>query len=128
MVSANVSIPIFKWGQSIQKQKAANLSIMQAQEDLSHTNDMINLEVLQTKIKVEETFKSISIAQKNIEAAQESLSETKASFEAGLNTTSDLLNAQASLQKAKSELISLQVEYKVLDTTWKKVIGNLISE
>ena len=80
---------------------------------------------MQVQVQIEEAFEAIIIAQKNITEAEESLEETKASFEVGLNTTTDLLNAQASWQSAKVELISATARYKVLETRWARVTGNL---
>jgi outer membrane protein TolC len=125
MLAAQVSIPIFNWGQGRKKQRAARLRIEQAQTDLEHTTDLINLEVMQIQVQVEEAYESIVIARENIEEATESLSETKASFEVDLNTTTDLLNAQAQWQEAQSQLIQAIARFKVLETRWQKVSGNL---
>jgi outer membrane protein TolC len=86
---------------------------------------MINLEVQQVKIQLEEAYESIEIAKKNIKEAEESLEETKASFEVGLNTTTDLLNAQAQWQAANSRLIEALAQFEILQTSWQKVTGNL---
>ncbi len=125
MIAANVSIPLFAWGQGAKKQKAAEFAIKQKEEELNRTNDLISLEVLQVKVQVEEAFEEIAIAKENISEAEESLEETKASFDVGLNTTTDLLNAQADWQKAKSQLISALANYKLLETQWAKVTGTL---
>lgn len=124
-ISAQVNIPIFSWGQGKKKKRAAQLRVQQAQIELENTHDLISLEVLQVQVEVEEAFKTIQIAQKNIEEATESLEETKASFEVGLNTTTDLLNAQASWQQAQDELTQAIARYKVLQTRWNRVTGNL---
>ena len=125
MIGAQLSIPIFKWGQGKKKQRAAQLRVEQAQITLENTNDLINLEVMQVQIQVEEAYESIAIAKQNIAEATESLAETKASFDVGLNTTTDLLNAQAQWQEAQSQLIQTVAQFKVLETRWKKVTGNL---
>jgi outer membrane protein TolC len=125
MLAAQVSIPIFQWGQGKKKQRAAQLRIEQAETDLQHTNDLINLEVLQVKVEVEEAYESIKIAKENIGEAKESLEETQASFDVGLNTTTDLLNAQAQWAQAEGSLIQAIAEFKVLETKWDRVTGNL---
>ena len=125
MVAGQVSIPIFAWGQGKKKQKAAEFVIQQRQEELSRTTDLISLEVMQVQVQVEEAYEAILIAEKNIAEAEESLEETKASFEVGLNTTTDLLNAQADWQRASSQLISAVAQFKVLETTWAKATGTL---
>jgi outer membrane protein len=127
MIAAQLSIPIFQWGQGRHKQKAAQLKIKQNQTEFNRTNDLINLEVMSTKVKVEEAFEAIQIAEKNIEASEENLSETKSSFEVGLNSTTDLLNAQANWLNAKAQQIRALAQYKVLETSWRRVTGNLNS-
>lgn len=128
MIAAQLSIPLFQWGQGFHKQKAAQIRIHQAENDLSHSTDLIKLEVLQVQVKVEEAFEAIIIAEKNIAEAEESLEETRASFEVGLNTTTDLLNSQADWQKAKSQHIQALAQFKVLETTWQRVTGSIIPE
>jgi outer membrane protein TolC len=125
MIGAQINIPLFAWGQGHQKQKAAEFVIQQRQEELNRTTDLISLEVMQVKVQIEEAYEAILIAEKNIAEAEESLEETKASFEVGLNTTTDLLNAQASWQSAKAELINAATRFKVLETTWARATGNL---
>lgn len=124
-IAGQISIPIFQWGQGKHKQDAAELRIKQAQTSLENTNDLISLEVQQVKIQLEEAYESIQLAKKNIAEAQESLGETKASFEVGLNTTTDVLNAQAGWQSANSQLINALAQFEILQTTWQKVTGNL---
>lgn len=124
-IAGQISIPIFQWGQGKYKQDAAELRIKQAQTNLENTNELISLEVQQVKIQVEEAYESIQIAKKNIAETQESLDETKASFEVGLNTTTDVLNAQARWQSANSQLINALAQFEILQTAWQKVTGNL---
>lgn len=124
-IAGQISIPIFQWGAGKHKQDAAKLKVMQHQIELENTNELISLEIQQVKIQIEEAYESIQIAKKNIKEAEESLNETKASFEVGLNTTTEVLNAQAGWQNANSQLISALAQYELLNTTWKKVTGQL---
>ncbi|QIA06956.1 TolC family protein [Draconibacterium halophilum] len=125
MLAAQVSIPIFQWGQGKKKQRAAQLKVQQAETDLQHTNDLINLEVMQVQVQVEEAYESIRLAKKNVAEAEESRDETQASFEVGLNTTTDILDAQAQWVKAKAQLIQAIASFEVLKTKWQSVTGNL---
>lgn len=124
-VAAQLTIPIFQWGQGRKKQKAAQFKIEQAKTTLQNTNDLISLEVQQVKVQIEEAYEAILIAKKNIKEAQESLEETQESFNVGLNTTTDLLNANADWQNANAKLIAALSRYEVLKTTWARVTGNL---
>jgi len=125
MLAAQVSIPIFKWGQGKNKMRAAQLKVQQAETDLQHTNDLINLEVMQVKVQVEEAYESIRIAEKSVSEAKESLDETRASFDVGLNTTTDLLSSQAKWAESKAQLTQAVANFEVLKTRWQNVTGNL---
>ncbi len=127
MIAAQISIPIFAWGQGRNKQKAAEFAIMQKQEELAYSMESISLQVLQVQVQLEEAYDAVELAKKNIAEAEESLDETKTSFELGLNSTTDVLNAQANLQKAKVQYIEASTDVKTLETTWQKVTGNLYS-
>jgi len=125
MLAAQVSIPIFQWGQGKKKLRAAQLKVQEAETDLQHTNDLINLEVMQVKIQLEEAYESIRIAKKSVAEAEESMEETRASFDVGLNTTTDMLNSQAKWQESKAKLTQAVADYEVLKTRWQNVTGNL---
>ncbi len=126
-IAGQITIPLFHWGEGKHKQDAAKLKIMQVQTDLDNTNELISLEVQQVKIQIEEAYESIQLAKKNIRESEKSLEETQASFEVGLNTTTDLLNAQAEWQAANSQLIEALAQFEVLQTSWQKVTGSLKS-
>ncbi len=125
MLAGQVSIPIFQWGQGAKKQRAARLKIEQAQTDLENTNDLINLEVMQVKVQVEEAYETVLLSKKSLGKAEESLSETRASFDVGLNTTSELLSVQAQWQEAKAQLTNAIADYKVAKTSWERVTGKI---
>lgn len=124
-IAAQLTIPIFQWRQGHHKRSAADYRTKQAITDLNDTHDMINLEVLQVKVKVEESYEAIIIATKNIGEAEESLEETQASFDVGLNSTTDLLNSQADWLNARVQRVVAIANYKVLETSWLKVTGRI---
>ncbi len=125
IAAAQVSIPVFHWKESKHKKKAAEMEIQQAEMELSNTRDLVALEVNQVMIQVEEAWESIQIAKKSIDEANENLEETKLSFELGLNTTTEVLNAQAEWQKAQTNLIAALTKFEQLKTSWTKVTGEL---
>jgi len=125
MLAAKVSIPIFSWGQGHYKRQAAELKIIEAQTEFSNATDLINLEVLSVQVKLEEAYQSVIIAEKNLKEAKESLDETQASFDVGLNTITDVLNAQADWQKACSSLLQAKAQFRIAETNWKRTIGIL---
>ena len=125
-VAASLSIPIFHWNERKHKSAEAKANLNQAMLELSNTQDLIQLEVQQVQIQLQEGYEYILLSQKNKQEAKESLEETSASFEVGLNTTTDLLNAQASWQDAVAQEIEALTQFEVLKTKYKKVIGFII--
>jgi len=125
MVAASLTIPIFHWNERKHKSSEAKAYLHQAELDLSNTQDLIQLEVQQVQIQLQEGYEYVLLSQKNKLEAKESLEETTVSFEVGLNTTTDLLNAQASWQNAVAQEIEALTQFEVLKTKYNKVIGLL---
>ncbi len=126
--SAQLSIPLVHWREKKHKKHAASLRVEQAQLQFDETKDLVQLEVQQCIIRVNEAYEAILLAQKNKDEAIESLEEVKASFEAGLNTTTDVLNAQASWLTANAGLLNALATYEVAKTAYYKGIGQLVVE
>ncbi len=124
-VGGQLSIPVFHWFEKKHKKSAAQARLQQADLNLSNSQELIQLEVQQITIQLQEGYEYILLSQKNKAEAQESLEETEASFEVGLNTTTDLLNAQASWQDAVAQEIEALTQFEILKTKYKKVIGLL---
>ncbi|TRX65928.1 TolC family protein [Carboxylicivirga sp. M1479] len=123
--SAQLSIPIVHWREKKHKKEAAQLRVQQAQLQLDETKDFVQLEVQQYMIRVNEAYEAILLANKNKDEAIESLDEVTASFDAGLNTTTDVLNAQASWLSANADLLNALAGYEVAKIAYLKGIGAL---
>ncbi|MBR8535509.1 TolC family protein [Carboxylicivirga sediminis] len=126
--SAQLSIPLVHWREKKHKKDAAKLRIEQARLQLDETKDFVQLEVQQYIIRVNEAYEAIMLAKKNKEESEESLEEVTASFEAGLNTTTDVLNSQAAWLSANAELLNALASYEVAKTAYYKGIGQLYTE
>jgi outer membrane protein TolC len=125
-IAGQVSIPVFHWKEKKHKRDVATFRVQQAENELSNTIDLITLEVSQVSTQLNESYEAISIAKQNVNESAESLDETKASFEVGLNNTTDVLNAQANWQNARFQLITSLMNFEVLKTTWLRVTGGLV--
>ena len=123
--SAQLSIPLVHWREKKHKKNAARLRVEQARLQLDETKEFVQLEVQQYMIRVNEAYEAILLARKSKDEADESLSEVTASFEAGLNTTTDVLNAQAAWQNANAELLNALASYEIAKTAYFKGIGQL---
>lgn len=124
-VAAQLSVPLVHWRERKHKVNAAKLQKQQSELKLEETQEFIQLEVQQYMLKVTEAYEATLLAQKSKIEAEESLEEVKASFEAGLNTTTDLLNAQAAWQSAHANLLEALASFEIAKTAYYKGIGSL---
>ncbi len=127
-VAAQLSIPLVHWREKKHKKDAARLRTEQARLQLDETKEFVQLEVQQYIIGVKEAYEAILLARNNKDEAEESLEEVTASFEAGLNTTTDVLNSQAAWLSANAELLNALATYEVAKTAYYKGIGQLNAE
>nr|WP_321408275.1 TolC family protein [uncultured Carboxylicivirga sp.] len=124
-VNAQLSIPLIHWRERKHKMDAIRYQKQQAQLQLDDTKELVQLEVQQYMLNLVEAYESIVLAKSAKEEAEESLEEVSLSYEAGLNSTTDLLNAQASWQKAQANLLKALAEYEIAKTSYYKGIGQL---
>ncbi|SMO46089.1 Outer membrane protein TolC [Saccharicrinis carchari] len=122
---ASLSIPIIHWREKKHKKDVARFQKQQAQYQLDQTRELIEVEVQRSIIQVTEAYESIVLAQKSKGEAIETLDEVSASFDAGLNTTTDVLNAQASWLSANAQLLDALATYEISKTAYYKAIGGL---
>jgi outer membrane protein TolC len=106
----------------------AEISEQMAKLNLQNNRELINLEISQAWLKLQEGIEKIRLARKNLDEAVESLSEVEISYNAGLNTISDLLNARVAHQRAEASLIKAQSDYHILKSAWLKAAGQLHEE
>ncbi|WP_026055348.1 TolC family protein [Anaerophaga thermohalophila] len=123
--AVQLSIPIIHWREKKHKMKKAEISEQMTKLDLQNAREQISLEIRKTWLKLQEGIEKIQLARKNLEEATESLSEVEISYNAGLNTITDLLNARVARQRADASLIEAQSNYQVLKSSWLKAIGKL---
>ncbi len=126
-VAAQISMPVFHWREKKHKVSSAQLEMQKTQLQYEDSRQLIQLEVQQYILNLNEGLQATLLAQKACLEAMESLDEVKASYEVGLNTTTDLLNAQAAWQKAEANRIQTLVEFELAKTAYHKSIGMLNS-
>lgn len=124
-INAQLSIPIVHWRERKHKIDAARYQKGQAQLQLDDTKELVQLEVQQYILNMVEAYETIVLAQSGKEEAEESLAEVKISYDAGLNSTTDLLDAQASWQSAHAKLLTALADYEIAKTNYYKGIGQL---
>ena len=122
---AQLSVPVFHWREKKHKMQQAEINEQMAILELENTRELVTLEISQARLKLEEGLKRIGLARKSLEEASETLSEVKISYNEGLNTITDLLNARVAHQRSEASLVKALSDYEVLITKWLRAIGQL---
>lgn len=122
---AQLSVPVFHWREKKHKMQQAEINEQMAILELENTRELVTLEISQARLKLEEGLKRIRLARKSLEEASETLSEVEISYNAELNTITDLLNARVAHQRSEASLVKALSDYEVLKTKWLKAIGQL---
>ncbi len=123
MISGQINIPIFHWRESKHKIKAARLKSQQVEMQKADASDLISLEVSRSITLLEESLEAINLSHKSLAEAEESLEETQIGYDAGLNTITQVLDAQASWQNAKTNLIRSLANFEIAKASYKRSIG-----
>ena len=127
-VGVMVSVPLWHWGEGINKVKAAKAEANIARFQLAEAKEKIQLQVNQSAFKVNEAAKKLVMAEKNLEKADENLRYATLGFEEGVIPASNVLEAHTAWLSAQSEKIDAQIDVKLTDLYLKKATGELINE
>ena len=126
-VGVMVSVPLWHWGEGINKVKAAKAEANIARYQLEEAKEKIQLQVNQSAFKVNEAAKKLAMAEKNLEKADENLRYATLGFEEGVIPASNVLEAHTAWLSARSEKIDAQIDVKLTDLYLKKATGELTS-
>ena len=126
-VGVMVSVPLWHWGEGINKVKAAKAEANIARYQLEEAKEKIQLQVSQSAFKVNEAAQKLVMAEKNLEKADENLRYATLGFEEGVIPASNVLEAHTAWLSAQSEKIDAQIDVKLTDLYLKKATGELTS-
>lgn len=124
-VGIMLQLPIWHWGESLYKVKAAKAEARIAQYQLEDAKEKIELQVNQSAFKVNEAAKKLTMAKKNLEKADENLRYATLGFEEGVIAPSNVLEAHTAWLSAQSEKIDAQIDVKLTEIYLQKSLGTL---
>lgn len=125
LVMASVSIPVFHWGEGLRKVRKARLDAENARLDLQKNARLLTIEVRQAVQNVTDGYRMVETAQAGCRQADENLRVMRGRYLADMCTLTDLLEAQSQWQRAQSQLIEAQAQYKIYETEYLKATGTL---
>ncbi|MFI3280343.1 MAG: TolC family protein [Rikenellaceae bacterium] len=100
-----VNIPIFHWGEGRRKLSAARREVAIAENTKADLVQQMTLELMQSINAYNEAQAEVLLMERTVEQAEENLRQSGKHYEAGMETISDYLEAQALWLKATSDLV-----------------------
>ncbi len=122
---ASVSVPISDWWSGSHKLKEHNLKIDEAENQLDENSELMKLQMQRAYSQLTESYKQIDVAESVLEQATDHLKVVKDNYDAGIMTTSDLLEAQAIYQEAQDGLTDAKSTYQIRQVYYQQAIASL---
>lgn len=122
---ASVQIPIFNWGEGRNKVRVAK-----AEEEITRLNkeklsEMMQLEIAGNRFKVKDAQTRVNLTRSALAQAQENLTVSRNQYDVGMETLTNLLEAQAQWQQAWSDWVDAKAALRVRETEYLKSLGRL---
>lgn len=124
-VVASLSVPLSNWGKGIKGVKKAKLELENAKLDLQHNERLMNIQLQQAIQNVTDGYNMVETAGVGVTQAAENLRNMQNSYDADMCTLTDMLDAQSQWQEAYSNNIEAKTQYKIYETEYLKVSGQL---
>jgi len=123
---ATLSIPISDWWGGSHKIKEHQLKVEIARNELDEKSELLKLQMEKAYKELLESYQQITVSQSLVTEAEEHLKVIRDNYEAGIMSTSDLLEAQAISQEAQDGLVDAQSTYQLKQVLYKQVIADLV--
>lgn len=120
-----VSVPIFHGTEALQKTRKAKAEAVLTQIQLSDAEKMISLQVAQQRKQFQEAVEKYTMAESNLDNAEENLRVATAGWNEGAIASSVVLQAQTAWLQAHSEYIETGVELQMCSVNLAKAEGRL---
>lgn len=127
-LNLQLSIPLFNWGETQAKVRKARAEMRIAELQATEAYNQMALEQLMRRQKYTEQVDRLKLKQKQEEQAQELLRQIRNRYAVGLDTTTELLEAETLYQKAQTERVRTQVQLAIEYTRLLKAYGALKQE
>ena len=124
-VMLNVTIPLFHFGERINKVRASKAQLEQVRMEQADLNEKMYLELTQAANNLDEAKLQTALADRSLEQADENRRISKGEYDAGLEPLSDHLEAQALWQQAYETKVDAHFQLYLNYVKYLKAAGKL---
>jgi len=122
---AYVEIPLFNWGEGRNKYKAARMEHEMSRLNLEKSAQLMELEVAAARFGILDAETRIKMAKNALLQAEENLRISNNQYKVGMESLTNLLEAQAQWQEARTQWVEAKAALKMSETQYLKAIGRL---
>lgn len=124
-VMLSLQVPLFHWGEGVKKVRKARLEVENARLDLEHTSRLLELQVQQAITNVRTGSELVRSASKAAALADASLAATTESYNLGLASITELLDAQSQWHTSRASLIEAYAGLHISLTDYRAATATL---
>jgi outer membrane protein len=124
-VMAVASWNFWEWGKTKFRVDASKARENQAIDSVKELNDQITLEIKNAYLLLQEAEKQIAVSQKVIEQAEENFRISEERYKERVATSTEVLDAQTLLTRAKSEYANALGDYNVNYAKLQRAMGTI---
>jgi len=118
-----VNVPLFHGLENMNKYKKAKAEASLYRTQLEEAKQMIQLQVTRERKAYDEALEKLSMAQANLESAEENLRTATVGFEAGVISTATVLSAQTAWLSAHSDCLDAGTELQMAAAALRQAEG-----
>ncbi len=119
----NVSIPLFHFGEGRNKVRAARMEAEQARVEQQDLMEQMRLEVTRESNNVDEARLELEVTTRSLAQTAENLRMARKSYDAGMESLSDLLEAQTLHQQAQARQVEARCQLSLALARYRKATG-----
>ena len=127
-VGVLVRVPIWNWGDVMYKVRAAKGATTILNLELEEAREKIELQATQTAYQMEEANKRLTLAETSVKRADENLRTANLGFAEGVISPTTVMEAQTAWLQAMSQKIDAEIDVRLSQVNFKKVMGTLTAE
>ncbi len=121
-----LSIPLYHFGEHSNKVKAAKTRLQQSEVELENKRELMLLELNRAANNLDEARLEVSLAEKTLAQAENSMKLSRQQYDAGLEPLSDYLESQATWQQAYESLVNAHFQRYLSSVAYLRSAGMLV--
>ena len=118
-------VPLWNWGDIKYKVRAAKGTTSIASLELEEAREKIELQVSQSRFRVDEAYKRLTMTRSDIRHADENLRTANLGFKEGVISVTAVMEAQTAWLQSQSQHIDAAIDVRLSQTDLEKALGIL---